>query len=310
MTEGEDPTGMMIKNKFQVGEKFAAGSFGRVHYGLNVRSKEKVAIKMELKANPRPQLLFEYRFYKILNAENEDQVGIPKIHCFAPCGDAWHALVMDLLGASLEKVHRDCGSIFTLKTVLMLALQLIKLFNYFHDRGLVYRDMKPENFMFGQPSSPKWSTLHIIDLGLSKEYKEDGRHIEMKTGKGTIGTIRYMSINSHKGIELSRRDDMQALAYMLLFLLKGELPWQGAPGNDANERRKNVCKIKEKTKPEDLCAGQPREWATFVKQVMDLKFDEKPDYKGYIKLMTNCLERNKLKDDGKYDFDKNHRKIN
>ena len=143
----DSPESLKIGDRYIVNEFIAGGSFGRLYKGKNIKTGEIVAIKMEKKSVDRLQLEFEFIFFKILRADAEPHKGIPKIHYFGGCG-VWHALVMDLLGPSLERVHDTCGSKFSLKTTALLALQLIDIFAYFHWKGLIYRDTKPENSLW------------------------------------------------------------------------------------------------------------------------------------------------------------------
>ena len=308
--ECKSPVGLRLGKRFQVGKYIAGGSFGRLYLGKNVDTNEEVAIKMEPKKASKPQLVFEFAFFKKLRADGKERhKGIPKIHYFGPCGD-WHCLVMDLLGPSLEQIHTICGERFSLKTTALLAIQLMNIFDYFHGRGLIYRDTKPENFLFGRTGTDNYNVVHIIDLGLSKEYLDDnGKHIPFVEGKGTIGTVRYMSLNNNLGHEVSRRDDLEAVAYMLIYFHKGELPWIGVKANTTKEKYNQIARIKEKTRPEQLCADLPKEFVLFLKGVKGLQFDEKPKYSEYITLFNKMLERHGLSNDSVYDFDKNHRSL-
>ena len=304
----DSPAGLTIGKNFVVGTYIAGGAFGRLYSGSNIKTNEVVAIKMEKEGIEKPQLPLEFNFYKQLKAERKKpHKSIPKIHFFGPCGKVWSALIMDMLGPSLEKVHLDCGN-FTVKTTAMLAIQLIDAFEYFHGCELLFRDTKPENFLFGRPATNEYATVHIIDLGLSKSYIENGRHIEFKVGKGVAGTMRYMSLNSHNGFELSRRDDLIAVGYMLVYLHKGELPWMGIQAENIKDKYRQIAKSKEKTKVEVICDKAPQELAKYLKEVLALEFKTDPNYKSYKLLFEKCLQRNGLKNDSEYDFDRNHKK--
>ncbi|CAG2119546.1 unnamed protein product, partial [Medioppia subpectinata] len=225
----DNPEGLRVGSKYVVVRYVAGGSFGRFYLGKNIVTNEEIGIKLEKQDIEKKQLPFEFRFYKMLDAvDGPRRKGIPRIYFFGPCGPAWNSLVMDLMGPSLENIHDKCGSKFSLKTTILIVNQLLDVFEFFHSKGLIYRDTKPENFMFGRSGTDTYNVVHILDLGLCKEYLDDeGKHIPYVDGKGVTGTVRYMSINNNRGKEQGRRDDMEALGYMFVYFLRGELPWIG-----------------------------------------------------------------------------------
>lgn len=174
-----------------------------MHLGKNAKTGQEVAIKMELQSCKEPQLPLEYSFFKILGTGIAK--GIPKCFYFGAC-PPYHALVMDLLGPNLEKMHEKCDRKFSLRTTAQLAIQLFSIFEYFHGKRLIYRDTKPENFLLGLTDTDNYNVVHIIDFGLCKEYKDiKGRHVPNGDARLTTGTIRYMSINNHMVKEQSRK---------------------------------------------------------------------------------------------------------
>ena len=121
-------------------------------------------------------------------------------------------------------------------------------------------------------------TCYLIDFGISKYFKDSrGRHIPMKDKKSFIGTTRYASISAHLGNELSRKDDLESLGYVLIFLLKGALPWQNLNVSD-KEKTKKVGEMKAKITPEELCKDLPIELTNYMTYVKSLMFVEDPDY--------------------------------
>lgn len=158
-----NPIGLAVgKSKFIVSKYLSAGSFGRLYIGVHSESNEVVAIKMEPFGCDKPQLHLEYGFYKKLASI---QRGVPKIFTFGPCG-VWNALVMELLGPSLEKMLEQCGGKFSLRTVIQLTIQFLLMFRGIHDCGILYRDTKPANFVLGLPNTNKWWIVHVVGLYL------------------------------------------------------------------------------------------------------------------------------------------------
>lgn len=164
---------------------------------------------------------------------------------------------MEYLGKSLEELFNFCGRKFSLKTVCILGIEMIKRIQYVHDRNHIHRDIKPDNFMMGSKSNE--DKLYIIDFGLAKKYRSSTKkgHIQFKTNKNITGTARYCSINTHRGFEQSRRDDLESIGYVLMYFLKGSLPWQGLKCRPDEDHYEKIYEKKKAVPVDELCRGFP-----------------------------------------------------
>ncbi|KAI4373902.1 hypothetical protein MLD38_011961 [Melastoma candidum] len=273
----------VIGGKFKLGRKIGSGSFGELYLGVNVQSGEEVAIKLEPVKTKHPQLHYESKLYMLL----QGGTGVPHIKWFGVEGE-YNVMVIDLLGPSLEDLFNYCNRKFSLKTVLMLADQLISRVEYMHSRGFLHRDIKPDNFLMGL--GRKANQVYIIDYGLAKKYRDlqTHKHIPYRENKNLTGTARYASVNTHLGVEQSRRDDLESLGYVLMYFLRGSLPWQGLKGGTKKQKYDKISEKKMLTPIEVLCKSYPSEFTSYFHYCRSLRFEDKPDY-SYLKRLFRDL---------------------
>lgn len=219
-------------DRFDVKEKIGSGSFGDVKRGIDKLTGAEVAIKLDKKEKGETSsVALEAYFYgKLLMAPcSMAEKSIPRV-IFSGLVGKKYVLVMEMLGPNLEKLFDACNRHFSLKTVSQIAIQLLHRIEFIHSKGLLHRDIKPENFVIGRPEEPDAKVrnrLRIMDFGLSKCYlhRETGAHNPPLTGKELTGTARYVSLRTHNGEEQSRRDDIEAIGHMLIYFMRGSLPW-------------------------------------------------------------------------------------
>ena len=189
-------------------------------------------------------------------------IGIPRIY-FSGTEGEYNVMVMDLLGQSLEEIFIESKKKFELKTVCMLAEQMISRVEYLHKKQFIHRDIKPDNFLMGLGSNA--NKVYMVDFGLAKKYvMRNDIHIPYKDNKNLTGTARYASRNTHLGVEQSRRDDMESLGYVFIYFLKGSLPWQNQQGKDRNEKYEKIKEKKISTPFDVLCRGLPYEFQLYL----------------------------------------------
>ncbi|KAK9923670.1 hypothetical protein M0R45_032077 [Rubus argutus] len=272
-----------VGGRFRLGRKIGSGSFGEIYLGTNIQTNEEVAIKLENVKTKHPQLLYESKLYKIL----QGGTGIPNVRWFGTEGD-YNVLVMDLLGPSLEDLFNFCSRKLSLKTVLMLADQMINRVEFVHSKSFLHRDIKPDNFLMGL--GRRANQIYVIDFGLAKKYRDTSthQHIPYRENKNLTGTARYASMNTHLGIEQSRRDDLESLGYVLMYFLRGSLPWQGLKAGTKKQKYEKISEKKVSTSIEALCRGYPTEFASYFHYCRSLRFDDKPDY-AYLKRLFRDL---------------------
>jgi serine/threonine protein kinase len=287
----------IVGGSFRLRRKIGAGSFGEIYSAEHVLTHRRVAVKLESVKSRVPQLCYEAKLYQLL----QGGTGVPRLF--------WHGteelhsvLVIELLGKSLEDLFVKCHRRFTLKTVLMLADQMLTSVEYIHSKNFIHRDIKPDNFVMGIGSAA--NQLFMIDYGLAKKYcdQHTRAHIPYVEGKSLTGTARYASIGALRGAEQSRRDDLEALGYVWLYLLRGSLPWMGLTCGNQQQKYNRICHIKTQTPFEDLCHGHPSEFVRYFQTIRALQFTERPNYSDLRAMFRSLFVREGFIYDYQYDW--------
>jgi len=294
----DDATTAPVPERAQVGgspvyiveRKLGKGGFGQVYVGRRVTSSgtrgsdtgsanaNQVALKFEHRSskgcNYGPP--YEWSVYNAFSSLG-GILGVPKVHYKGRQGE-YYVMVMDLLGPSLWDTWNTNGQIMSQEMVACIAVEALAILENFHSKGFVHGDIKPENFLLGPPGTPTEKKLYLVDLGLATRWRDAicSTHVDYDQRPDIFrGTVRYASVHAHLGRTGSRRDDLESLAYTLLFLLKGRLPWQGYQGDNKGFL---VCKKKMATSAEALCRYTPPAFRQYMEAVVNLKFDEEPKY--------------------------------
>ncbi|OVA20234.1 Protein kinase domain [Macleaya cordata] len=283
---------------YRIERKLGKGGFGQVYVGHRISGPNgndratgavEVALKFEHRSskgcNYGPP--YEWQVYNVLGGSH----GVPRVHYKGRQGD-YYIMVMDMLGPSLWDVWNNNSHTMSIEMVACIAIEAISILEKMHSRGYVHGDVKPENFLLGPPGTPEEKKLFLVDLGLATKWRDNstGQHVDYDQRPDVFrGTVRYASVHAHLGRTGSRRDDLESLAYTLIFLLRGRLPWQGYQGENKGFL---VCKKKMATSPETLCCFCPQPFRLFVEYVVNLKFDEEPNYAKYISLFDGIIGPN------------------
>ncbi|GJC98094.1 casein kinase i [Colletotrichum higginsianum] len=288
---------------YRVGKKIGEGSFGVIFEGTNLLNNQQIAIKFASLHNSRRMpyvVLAAFSSYALLT---RIEAGIPNVYYFGQEG-LHNILVIDLLGPSLEDLFDHCGRRFTIKTVVMVAKQMLSRVQTIHEKNLIYRDIKPDNFLIGRPGTKAANVIHVVDFGMAKQYRDPKtkQHIPYRERKSLSGTARYMSINTHLGREQSRRDDLEALGHVFMYFLRGGLPWQGLKAATNKQKYEKIGEKKQTTPIKDLCEGFPDEFNKYLTYVRNLGFEDTPDYDYLRELFTQALKNTGEVEDGEYDW--------
>ena len=295
--QNNDPLiGKILFDKYLLVKKLGEGSFGCIYSARE--NNNWYAIKFENKNKGQNLLENEAYIMSYLNGPR-----IPAVKSFGYSGDH-NVLIMELMGKSLEDLFENLpNKKMSIRCVCNLGYQMIDIMEYIHNKHIIHRDIKPDNFVMGKGAKSKY--LFLLDFGLSKKYRSSTtlKHYPLIKRKKLTGTARYASINALNGMTQSRRDDLEAIGYVLMYFLIGKLPWQGMVNKNKDERYLRIMEVKRDTTPEQLCKGFPPEFERYISYTRNLEYEEQPDYDLLKNLFLKVLKDEGYNLDYYYDWD-------
>ena len=296
-----------MNDKYRILESLNKGSFGRVYSGVRVNTGEVVAIKAEDQGSGHEKIMKEANLCRKL----QDCPGIPHVFWYGMHGSDYNFMVMERLGMNLLELFEQCNRKFSLTTVLKVTMAILPTLKYLHDKNVMHRDLSPRNIVIGW--GEKKAQIYLIDFGLAKQCMRQGQMlVQSPTRYGgychpLVGTPRYASINSHRGNVIGRADDLESLGYVLVYFLKGQLPWEDEISYSVPDAIRHIEHMKIITSVEDLCKGVPDEFATLISYARLLRYYEMPDYKSITTLFRHLVENASIDLDEPYDWEKTDR---
>ncbi|XP_054709299.1 uncharacterized protein LOC129219005 [Uloborus diversus] len=284
--------GHEVKDRWRVVSKIGFGGFGEIYEALDITSNELVALKVEKPS--KQSLKMEVSVIKTLQGND----GISRfVH--AGKSSSFNYLVMELHGPSLADMKRRFPKGFTLSTTLRLGKEILKILTCLHEAGFIHRDIKPANFVVGSKNCTKnEKKIFMIDFGLAKQYRTSSGEVKPpRQNIGFRGTVRYASLSAHQHNDLGRNDDLWSFFYMLVEFVQGSLPWKGLKNHDA------VRDLKAKIPPQNLIKYFPTEFEPFLGHLLQLTFEDTPDYALLENTFNECMQTRGVKDEDPYDWE-------
>ena len=286
--ENEDEE--LINNQYSIKEKLGSGSFGVVYRVVDKMNLD-YAAKFEELTDIKKHLNKEYRIYETLKGNRN----FPQIYFYGHHKNH-RVLVMQKLGKSLKYYFEQYNYIFDLNIVANIAVQILYRLQSLHNEGWLHQDIKPENILVDEFRGDK---LYLVDFGTSGCWKKNNNHIEFGRSKKIVGTARYSCMANHNGFVQCRRDDLESLGYVLIYLLAGILPWQGIQAKNYRVKWNKIGSIKNNIKTSELCKNLPNPFLIYFNYISSLEFTETPNY-SYLR----SIFRKYIKSDFYWSLDK------
>ena len=274
----------LVFKKFQLINKIGQGSFGNIYSVKRIKDNKLFALKAE-KMNSGIKLLESEAYYLLML----QGFGIPKFISFGHT-KKYYILIEELLDKSLENIFIENTRKANILDICLIGIQILDRLEWIHSKDIIYRDIKPANFLFGIKDP---NVIYIIDFGICKKYRSSktGKHVSPRLTKQFSGTIRYASFNVLNGKEPSRRDDLISLGYMLIRFLKGDLPWDTIGTIYNNTQFYYLRYLKENDGNGKLFNNLPEEIIEYIKYTKNLKFEQDPDYSFLRSLFNKIIFR-------------------
>ncbi|KAI0763491.1 kinase-like domain-containing protein [Trametes elegans] len=290
-----------ICGTYQATHLLGEGENGCVVRAFHILTGSEVAVKIEslpAEEGRRPFLEYEVAIYKLLT---NPPLGIPSVHWSGRDGN--HAvLILDRLGPNLGALQRFCRGSFTLRTICMLAEQLLSSLEFVHSRGVIVCDLKPQNIAMGVGKNA--NVAYLLDFGHARLYidPDTNTHVPATNPRHTVGTPQYASVAAHARTEVSRRDDVESLLYVLLDLYHGTLPWRGQHFPDGEDWEQRVSEIKAGTVFLEFLAKLPPEFSEYHAHVTGLPFGQQPNYELLRNLFRRRMREEGWEPDSEFDW--------
>ena len=274
----------LIFSKYLIKHLISKGSFGEVYFGTNIINGKNYALKIE-EGNKQDSFL-KHECYILLNLKGQ---GIPSVISFG-VSNKYNILVENLLGRSIRDIWVEKNRKLNLKDTCIFAIQAISRLEFVHSKNYLHRDIKPANFLLGNPDN---SQIYLIDFGNAKKFRSSrtGKHIRYMKSQLIFGSLLFLSMNTFKGIEQTRKDELESLGFVIIYLFNGSLPWSEIKFNTIYEGLTKIYAIRKKVSIENICSNMPKEFNIYMNYVNNLKYEQCPNYEYLRNLFLNILKK-------------------